>query len=669
MKMNLHSIASRLIIGGLSAVLIPLIIVGYLSFSKSHSALSDLAAEQVQGVTSDLARMTENTLQAEMDKTTTMASQKRIIALAETVKQSGVEAAGAQVDDVFHALKTQFNRMSNRSHYQGVFIADTKGDIYTGVLSNGQPYKKINIANDSVFQRVQQTKAPAISEMILSRATGKPIVATGAPIFSKSNELLGVMGLVINADYFSDVIVNRKIGNTGYGVLLSSDGTVLAHPNHDLVLKLNTSTIKEMASLNRRTMAGETGVERFVLKGVAKVAGFAPVGINGWAINVSQEEAEFMAASHSIRNWNILVAVIAGALMTVVILMVSRSIVNPINSAVAGLKDIAQGEGDLTMRLEATSKDEVGDLARWFNTFIEKLQGIIKDIAGGVETLSSSSTELSAISEQMTQGIETVTEKSNTVSAAAEEMSTNTNNVAAAMEQSATNTNMVATAAEEMSATIDEIAKNAEKARGISDEAAHKASSASTNMDQLGAAANDIGKVIETITDISEQVNLLALNATIEAARAGEAGKGFAVVANEIKELAKQTAEATGDIKEKIESIQGTTNMTVGQIGEITQVITDVNDVVATIATAVEEQSAATKDIATNVAQASQGIQEVNENVNQSSSVSAEISQDIAGVSVSMNEMSTSSNQVNLSAQELSKLSESLKQMVDQFKV
>jgi methyl-accepting chemotaxis protein len=348
---------------------------------------------------------------------------------------------------------------------------------------------------------------------------------------------------------------------------------------------------------------------------------------------------------------------------------ISQGITRPINAAVAGLKDIAQGEGDLTKRLEASSRDEVGELARWFNVFIEKLQGIIKDIAGGVETLSSSSTELSAISEQMTQGITTVSDNSNTVSAAAEEMTTNMTNVAAAMEESATNTNMVATAVDEMSATIGEIAQNAEKARSISGEASQKATTASTNMDQLGEAANAIGKVIETITDISEQVNLLALNATIEAARAGEAGKGFAVVANEIKELAKQTAAATQDIKEKIEGIQGTTNMTVGQIGEITQVITDVNDVVATIATAVEEQSAATRDIATNVAQASQGIQEVNENVNQSSSVSTEISKDIADVSVSMNEMSTSSSQVNLSAQELSKLSETLKQMVDQFKV
>ena len=141
-------------------------------------------------------------------------------------------------------------------------------------------------------------------------------------------------------------------------------------------------------------------------------------------------------------------------------------------------------------------------------------------------------------------------------------------------------------------------------------------------------------------------------------------------MANEIKELAKQTAAATQDIKQKIEGDPGNHLHHRGpDCTEITQVITDVNDVVATIATAVEQQSAATKEIATNVAQASQGIQEVNENVNQSSSVSGEISRDIAGVSVSMNEMSTSSSQVNLSAQELSKLSENLKHLVDQFKI
>ncbi len=364
--------------------------------------------------------------------------------------------------------------------------------------------------------------------------------------------------------------------------------------------------------------------------------------------------------------------VVCGAIFITIIalcLFIAFGIVRALKEMIVSFQDIAEGEGDLTKRIEVRSKDEMGELAGWFNTFLQKLQGMIQKIAANSVHVDRSSSELAEIANMMFSSASDTSSRADNVAAATEEMSANLNNVAAAMEESSTNTSMVATAAEEMTATINEIAQNAEKARGIADQAAQKADAAAGQMDALGQAAMGIDKVVETITEISEQVNLLALNATIEAARAGEAGKGFAVVANEIKELAKQTSAATLEIKEKIENIQSSTDVTVRGIDEISTVINNVNDIVGTMATAVEEQSAATREIATNIAQASQGIQEVNENVNQSSTVAAEITQDIAVVNQSSGEIANSSDQVKVSAEELKRMAVELNTIVGSFKV
>jgi len=382
-----------------------------------------------------------------------------------------------------------------------------------------------------------------------------------------------------------------------------------------------------------------------------------------------QKTKEIKSAIARQRNELMGVIIILIVLGTGVITYISRKITVPIKHTVEMLKDIAQGEGDLTKRLKVETKDEVGEMAEWFNKFIDAVQKIIKDVSQNANQVKEASGELSEISKQMTSGAKQTSEKANVVAAAGEEMSSNMNSVAATTEEAANNLNMVAAAAEQMIATINEIAQNSEKANNITDDAVVQTQSASGKVDELGSAANEIGKVVETITEISEQVNLLALNATIEAARAGEAGKGFAVVANEIKDLAKQTAEATLEIKEKISAIQGSTDATVKEIGQILKVINDVNDIVSTIATAVEEQSVTTKEIAENVVQASQGIQGVNENVAQSSIVAGDIAKDIAEVNQASGEITNSSSQVNMSAEALARLSETLNEMVGKFKV
>ena len=390
--------------------------------------------------------------------------------------------------------------------------------------------------------------------------------------------------------------------------------------------------------------------------------------LGGIMVRISAEKME--AGIESIKNFNILMGVFAVVVLTCgLCFMVSLFVSRPLKVAVNMLRDIAEGEGDLTRRLEVKGKDEAGELAKWFNLFVEKVHDLAKVITTNAGTLASSSKGLSTISRQMSSGAEETSGRSNAVAAASEEMSSNMTSVARAVEQASANISIMAISAEQMTATINEIAQNSAKASTISAEAVSESRSASEKVHELGKAAKEIGKVTEAITEISEQTNLLALNATIEAARAGEAGKGFAVVAKEIKALARQTAEANGEIKKEIEGIQGSTVGTVTQIEEISKVINEVNDIVSSIATAVEEQSVTTKEIAGNVMQASQGIQEVTENVAQSSTVATEIARDMSEVNRAANEMAERSSTVNKSAEELNDMALQLKESAEKFKV
>ena len=417
-------------------------------------------------------------------------------------------------------------------------------------------------------------------------------------------------------------------------------------------------------------------------KGVQPKIGYAEhipgtsfwVGTGVYIDNIEEEKVHIAAAiSAKVSKGVTLVAGLAGAFFLLIIfpvtLAMAFAISKSLRQAIDGLKEIAEGDGDLTTRLAITSEDETGELARWINVFIENLQSIVRDVTENALGLNSASTELSAVATQLSQGAEQASSKADSVAAAAEQMSMNMTSVAAASEEASTNVGMVAAASEEMSVTVQEIAGNSEKASGITSGAVIKAKMALEKVDRLGVSADEISKVTEAITDISEQTNLLALNATIEAARAGEAGKGFAVVANEIKALATQTSDATREIKRQVDEIQGSTRETVVEIRDISNVIVEVNDIVASIAASVEEQAVTTREIAGNVAQAAQGIDEVNGNVAEGSIVSASIAEEIGEVNATGGEIASSSTMVSASADELSRLSESLTSMVSRFKV
>ena len=318
-----------------------------------------------------------------------------------------------------------------------------------------------------------------------------------------------------------------------------------------------------------------------------------------------------------------------------------RSIFLRLNAVVERVKDVAEGEGDLTKRVEITAHDEIGDLAKWFNVFMDHLQELMQSIAGTTDQVAASSEELSATSRQIT--------------ANSEQTATGMRSVSEAGGRVDTNLQTVASGAEEMNSTIGEIAKNATEAARVSGEAVAAAESANQTVSKLGDSSVEIEKVIEVITSIAQQTNLLALNATIEAARAGEAGKGFAVVANEVKELAKQTAKATEEIKQKITVIRENTGGAVAAIGGIKEVIDKISHISTVIATAVEEQSATTSEMSRNVTEAASG--------------ASTISSNIAGVAEAAQNTSTNVSEAQTATEHLARTANELRELVGRFKL
>jgi methyl-accepting chemotaxis protein len=354
-------------------------------------------------------------------------------------------------------------------------------------------------------------------------------------------------------------------------------------------------------------------------------------------------------------------AVVSGILLT-------RNIVTPLSQSVRQLGEVARGDVSSDVPAQFLARgDEIGNLARGMQSMTATLRQMIQEISGGVEVLASSSTKLMDTSSQMTSGSHQACDKAHLVSAAAEQMSSNIASVATGMEQTTTNLAHVASATDQMTSTIGEIAQNSERARGITEEAKAQTVRIAEQIQQLSAAARDIGKVTETINEISSQTNLLALNATIEAARAGTAGKGFAVVATEIKALAQQTAAATQDIKTRVAGVQSATTGGISEIGKVSEIILEVSGIVASIAAAIEEQSTAAKDIAKGIAEASNGVNEANTRVSQTSQVSTEIAKDIGSVDQSTREMASGSDRVRTSAGELSTVAQGLRATVDRF--
>lgn len=472
----------------------------------------------------------------------------------------------------------------------------------------------------------------------------------------------------ITKEYLSELFNKRvSVGKRGFFFIVDTDGTLYVHKKAQGKNWSDKGYIKKI-------LKKKNGTIRYLSPktNTYKIASFKYCSALKKIIvaSVFEEELIGSARKKTLRTL-VFTSLIFTLLIAGILALLVRSIIEPITSMLETFNGIISESGriDLKKRADVKNRDEIGSLAESFNVLIERIGEVVSNSRENSNALLKSTKHQANMITKISSSVDDMGEKSGAIASSADRCSTNMNVITESVNDLNTSSSTVAASIEEMTATVNEIAISCQKESDIAESANKKAQSTNKIMKKLESSASEVAKVLGIIKDIADRTNLLALNATIEAASAGDAGKGFAVVANEVKELAKQTAQAVGEIDEQISDMQGNTKNSVNAIEGITEIIEDINTISHTIVSAIQEQSATIDEISKNINHVADTNNAVSANVQNSAgdltSISSSISSYSQAISVVVSEMSEVENDTN----NLSLMAEKMQRSVEKFDI
>jgi len=538
--------------------------------------------------------------------------------------------------------------------------------------------KLISIADRDYFQGVMKGEQEVISEVLVSKATGKPGIFICLPIKNTQGALVGAIFANLDLSGLVNKTMAVKAGATGYAFVTDNLGKVIAHPVKELVDKqVDMSQLVPV----QKAITNNTGNAAYELEGQNKLAGYAFVPRTSWAVVVQQPESEALADARTNLMMSGGMVAVAALLVIVAASAIARSITRPLGRLVANTQAVAAG--DLSQSLPVESRDEIGQLSEAFNTMTTELKALIRQITVDAEQLTASCEELTGSAEQSSQAANQVAGTITDVAKGAEEQLTTVQDTAAVVaqisvvtQQVAANANEVALQSAEAAGKAREGDKSAVKAIEQMNSIEQTVNTSAAVVAKLGERSKEIGQIVDAIANIAGQTNLLALNAAIEAARAGEQGRGFAVVAEEVRKLAEQSQDAAREIAGLITEIQGDTDSAVIAMNDGTrevkrgaEVVNAASQAFREIVGLITQVSEQIKEISVAIHQMAGGTQQIVSSVNKIEKISRNATGEAQTVSAATQEQAAAMEEIASASEALAMLAQNLQTAVSKFRI